>query len=119
MAKPRLMLRNRKEETIGRDAKQFATRLEMRTMTACQGAMLDLTLCSTPFLDWRARSGVSGAGLRNTLSPRSMERRSRMEAPHVMSEPSIHSFGAPITLISKLNEGGTAKLAMPWASWAR
>ena len=34
-----------------------------------------------------------------------------MQAPHIVSEPSILYFGTPVVLISSLNADGTANLA--------
>ena len=41
-----------------------------------------------------------------------------MNAPHIVSEPSILYFGTPVVLISSLNEDGSANLApMSSAFW--
>ncbi|HZS62761.1 MAG TPA: hypothetical protein VFA43_26105, partial [Gemmatimonadaceae bacterium] len=40
-----------------------------------------------------------------------------MNAPHIVSEPSILYFGTPVVLISSQNEDGSANLAPMSSAW--
>src|SRR5271154_1764965 len=61
------------------------------------------------FLDSKAKNGVFAPGIPVNLL-RSQERL-KMNAPHIVSEPSILYFGTPVVLISTKNQDGSANLA--------
>jgi flavin reductase (DIM6/NTAB) family NADH-FMN oxidoreductase RutF len=68
-------------------------------------------------LDFKAKSGVLARSSPANLSS-SREGKTRMNAPHIVSEPSILYFGTPVVLISSENEDGSANLApMSSAFW--
>src|SRR3984893_4663039 len=70
-----------------------------------------------PLFDFKAKSGVFASGIQVNLQFHTKER-SRMKAPHIVSEPSILYFGTQVVLISSENEDGSANLApMSSAFW--
>jgi flavin reductase (DIM6/NTAB) family NADH-FMN oxidoreductase RutF len=67
--------------------------------------------CPPAFLDFKAKSGVRARGSPANLSSSQEGETKQMNAPHIVSEPSILYFGTPVVLISSENEDGSANLA--------